>query len=464
MTLKEGLKPARKRTTWGSYGAFLIAAIGSSIGLGNVWKFPYEAGMHAGGTFLLIYLPSVVLIALPLMVSELMIGRIGGSHPVKTMRTIVDRLRLSSLWPAIGWLGMVTSLTVFSFYSVVAGWTLYYVMQSASGAFQDMPAEVVQRSFQALLSDTDQLMIWHSVFVLAVVAVLSWDIRKGLELLMRILMPMFIVAVGWLFYFAADVGNMPAAMEFMFTVRWEFLNFELIVSAITQALFSMSIGMGVLMMYGAYLSDHRPLIGAAVIITVFDTAIALVMSVLIFSIVFAFGMRPDSGAGLIFETLPVAFAQMQENSVIASTLFFGLMFAAALFSGFALLEPAIAWLVERYEMNRRSAAWLVGLIVWAMGLLSVFSYSNLNFAFYYFGIERTGGYFDFFNILAMHVLMPLTALLVALFAGWRITRSISLESLQVSPGLAFVIWRGLTRYIAPTLLTIALLVVLFVPA
>ncbi|HAU68127.1 MAG TPA: hypothetical protein DCW52_06970, partial [Gammaproteobacteria bacterium] len=266
------------------------------------------------------------------------------------------------------------------------------------------------------------------------------------------------------FYFAADVGNMPAALEFMFTVRWEFLTFELFVSALTQALFSMSIGMGILMMYGAYLSDHRPLIGAAVIITVFDTAIALIMSVMIFAIVFAFGMRPDSGAGLIFETLPVAFSQIQENSVWISTTFFSLMFAAALFSGLALLEPAIAWLSERYEMGRRQAAWMVGVIVWAFGLLSIFSYSDFNFAFYYFGVERLGGYFDFFNILSTHVLMPLTALFIALFAGWVISREEALKSLQVRAGISFTLWRLFTRYTAPLFLIITLLMVLFVPA
>ncbi|MDG1904585.1 MAG: sodium-dependent transporter [Arenicella sp.] len=464
MTQKEALKPARKRTTWGSYGAFLIAAIGSSIGLGNIWKFPYEAGLHGGGTFLIVYLPSVLLVALPLIVSELMIGRIGKSHPVQSIRVIVARWRLSTLWPSIGWLGMLTSLIIFSYYSVVAGWTLYYVMNSAAGAFENVPAEIVQRSFGALLSNTEQLLIWHSVFVLIVVLVLAQDIRKGLEMLMRFLMPLFIAAVVWLFYFAADVGNMPAALEFMFTVRWEFLTFELFVSALTQALFSMSIGMGILMMYGAYLSDHRPLIGAAVIITVFDTAIALIMSVMIFAIVFAFGMRPDSGAGLIFETLPVAFSQIQENSVWISTTFFSLMFAAALFSGLALLEPAIAWLSERYEMGRRQAAWMVGVIVWAFGLLSIFSYSDFNFAFYYFGVERLGGYFDFFNILSTHVLMPLTALFIALFAGWVISREEALKSLQVRAGISFTLWRLFTRYTAPLFLIITLLMVLFIPA
>ena len=320
------------------------------------------------------------------------------------------------------------------------------------------------------------LLLWHSVFVLTVVLVLSRDIRRGLEIAMRILMPIFIGGLVWLMFTVADIGNMPAAMEFMFTVRWEFLTLDLFVSAIAQALFSMSIGIGIIMMYGSYMSDHRPLFGAAAVITFFDTAIALVMSILIFSIVFAFGLRPDSGPGLIFETLPVAFSQMHDNSILISTVFFVFMFAAALFSGFALLEPSIAWIIDRFEMRRRQAAWLVGSIVWFLGTLSVLSFSDSRmttssdtgfswgFSFYYFGTERTDGYFDFFSILTTHVFIPFTALLLAIFAGWRITRSEAIAALNVKPGLRFRMWRLGTRFIAPILLALVLAAVLFIPA
>ena len=460
----KALLPNRKRASWGSYTAFLVAAIGASIGLGNLWKFPYEAGLHGGGTFLLVYLPAVVLVAFPLMVAELMIGRLGQSNPIFSTRRLAHERKLSLLWQSIGWFALITSLLVFSFYSVVAGWTLYYVMNSLIGAFQDMPAEIVQHSFGALLRNSEQLVLWHSAFVVLVIVVLAKDIRRGLEAAMRWLMPVFFIGLGWLMWVVADLGNFSAALEFMFTVRWEFLSLELFVAAVAQALFSMSIGIGIIMLYGSYISDHRPLFTTAAIITASDTLIAVGMSLLIFSIVFAFGLRPDSGAGLIFETLPVAFAQMHEGSIWISAGFFIFMATAALFSGFALLEPVIAWIRDRWGLSRRRAAWIAGTLGWLLGFLSIQSLSGESLSFYYFGSERDQGYFDVVNILTTQLLIPITALVIAAFVGWRLTRAEALDTLNVSAGVRFRIWRLGTRYFAPATLIAVILIVLFIPA
>ncbi|NND01075.1 MAG: sodium-dependent transporter, partial [Gammaproteobacteria bacterium] len=271
--------------------------MGSSIGLGNIWKFPYEMGLHGGGTFLFVYIPCVWLVALPVMMSEIMVGRYGRSNPVHGLQHIAKQERLSSLWRIMGWLGILTGFLVFSYYSVVASWILFYIMQSATSAFVDVPAEIVQHSFGALLRDTDQLLIWHTIFVLMVVLVLARDLRIGLERALLVLMPCFLALVVWLFLFASQVGDYRQALEFVFTFNPQAIDAELIVSALTQALFSLSIGLGVLIMYGAYLEGHRPIATAAVVVMVFDTGIALLMALMIFSVVFAFGMRPDSGAG-----------------------------------------------------------------------------------------------------------------------------------------------------------------------
>jgi len=453
-----------KRPSWGSFTAFLMAAIGSSIGLGNIWKFPYELGVHGGGTFLLVYIPCVILVAFPLIMAELMIGRMGRGSPVQAIQRITRQQNLSSLWTVIGWLGVITSFLVFSYYSVVGSWILFYIMQSLFGSFVDMPAEIVKNSYSSLLQNSEQLLIWHTVFVLMVVVVLTRDVRRGLERAVRLLMPAFIGFLIWLCFYATEVGDFDKAYDFIFSYDLSLINSELIISALTQALFSLSIGIGILIMFGSYLHANRPLFFGAGVIMVFDTSIAMVMGLLIFSIVFAFGLNAASGPGLIFETLPVAFSQIPHGSALLSASFFILLLATALTSGFALLEPCIAWLMGRFSIERRNAAWLVGLLAWIGGLVSVLSFSDLSFSFYYFDKERFNGAFDVLNIVTTHVLLPLTALLVAIFTGWSLSKGETQEALDVRWSIAYKLWRFSIKFVTPCILMVVLVLVLFYPA
>ena len=440
-----------------------MAAITSSIGLGNVWKFPYELGLH-GGTFLYVYIACVILVALPLMIAELLIGRVGRANPVKSVHSIVVQEKKSSLWASIGWLGILTSFLIFSFYSVVASWSLFYVMQSLTGTFINAPAEIVQNSFGALLRNTDQQTIWHSIYVLMVVLVLSQGVRSGLERAVRVLIPLFIALLIWLAFYAYEVGDFRQAYEFMSTFDISSLTPQLFVAALTQALFSSSVGIGILIMYGSYLNESRPLIFGAGTIVVVDTSIALLMAFTILSIVFAFGLQVDSGPGLIFETLPVAFSQIHTNGIWWSSSFFFLLFVAALTSGFALLEPTIAIISSRLSLSRRAAAWLSGTVAWALGWLSVYSFNESSFSFYYFNQELHHGYFDFINILSTHVLLPFTVLLICIFVGWRMSRSTTIGALNIRFKLAYLTWRFCIRFVAPIIIAVALVLVLFYPA
>lgn len=450
------------RPLWGTYYAFLMAAIGSSIGLGNVWKFPYELGIH-GGTFLYVYLACVVLLAFPLMVSELMLGRLGQAGPVKGIVNIAKQERLSSMWQIIGWLGVLSSFLIFSYYSAVASWVLFYAMKSISGAFTNVPAEIVQHQFGALLRNTDQMILWHTVFILLVVLVLAQEVRSGLEKAVRWLMPAFGLLLFVVALYSRKLGDYDAAFEFMFHFDWRDIDAELLLSALTQSLFSLSIGIGVLMMYGSYLDTRQPIILGAATIMIFDTASAILMGAIIFSIVFAYGMAPDSGVGLIFETLPVAFSQMTENSILVSSLFFFLVLFAALASGFALLEPSIALMVSRFKIKRRTAAWLIGALAWLLGGVSIYSFSDYKFAFYYFSNEREYGFFDLFNIVSVHLILPLTAILIAILAAWRITESSAREALSQPYDKVFSIWRVCNRFFLPAALVIVILAVIFLP-
>ena len=448
------------RPSWGSYTAFIMAAIGSSIGLGNVWKFPYELGIH-GGTFLYVYLVCVVVLAFPLMVSELLLGRLGQANPVRGMVNIAKQERLSSMWQIIGWLGVLGSFLIFSYYSVVASWVLFYTMKSISAAFTEVPAEIVQYQFSALLRNSDQMLLWHTVFILLVVFVLAQEVRSGLEKAVRWLMPVFMLLLIVVAFYSRKLGDYDAALEFMFSFDWRDINAELLVSAFTQALFSLSIGIGVLTMYGSYLNQARPIILGAGVILIFDTATAIMMGAIIFSIVFAYGLAPDSGMGLIFETLPVAFSQMHENSVLVSTLFFVLVLFAALTSGFALLEPSISLMTSRFSIKRRSAAWLIGAFAYLIGWLSLYSFSDWQFAFYYFGTEREYGFFDLFNVISVHLILPITALLIAVLATWRISELSARRALNEPAELVYYVWRFCNRILVPAFMLLLVLAVLF---
>ena len=458
---QQSKKSTGRLTRWTSYWAFMLAAIGSSIGLGNIWKFPYEMGRHGGGTFLLVYIPCVLLVAFPLMMAEFVIGRRGRSNPVHSIANIARKDKLSGVWQIIGWLGMLISFLIFSYYSVVASWILFYIMKSISGSFVDVPAEVVQNSFGALLHNSDQMLIWHTVFVLLVVTVLARQVRTGLERAVRWLMPCFIGLLIWLCVYASQVGDFDRALAFVFSVDLNAINQQLIVSALSQALFSLSIGAGVLMMYGAYLSGGRPIFSGSAVILLSDTIVAVVMALMIFSIVFAFGMQADAGPGLIFQTLPVAFSQMTSNSILWSTLFFSLLLVAALTSSFALLEPSIVWTIDQFSISRRVAAWLVGVVAWGAGWLSVYSFSEYQFQFYYFDNLQLNGFFDLFNILTTHILMPFTALLIAVFTGWRFSQSQSKQSLSIGLNVAYIVWRFCIRFVAPLIIGAVLILVIY---
>lgn len=449
--------------SWGSYSAFLLAAVGSSIGLGNLWKFPYELGKH-GGTFLYVYLACVLLVGFPMIISELMIGRLGRANPLRGISQIVQEYRYSILWKLIAWMGVVTSFLVFSFYSVVASWILFYTMQSVTGAYMDAPAEIVRHSFRALLRNTDQMLIWHSVFVLMVVSVLSQPVRKGVERAVRLLTPVFGLFVAWLMFELNSIGDIEAAKAFLFHFAWDEITPELFVSALAQALFSLGIGIGILLLYGSYLSEDRPLLIGAGAIAIFDSMFAVAMGFFILAIVFNFDLQADVGPSLIFETLPVAFSQLNEQSILAASSFFLLLLITALTSGFALLEPSIAMLVDRTGWSRRFAAWIIGLVAWGAGLLSVFSFQRNAFGFYYFGKEYQYGYFDLFNIISTDLLLPITALLVTMFVGWVLPKEVTYDKTNLRPLFTYRIWRFCNRIIIPILLIIALLIVFAYPA
>lgn len=430
---------------WSSRMAFILAVTGSAVGLGNIWKFPYVAGQNGGGAFVLIYLLCVALIGLPIMMSEVLLGRRGRRNPIITMRDLGQEEAGTKFWSMVGYMGVAAGFLILSFYSVIAGWSLAYVPRLASGLFAGADAAMVSDHFAAFTGDAERILGWHTLFMAMTVLVVARGVEQGLEKAVRFLMPALFVLLTLMVVYAATTDGFAAGMRFLFEPDFSKITGTTVLVAMGQAFFSLSLGMGAVMTYGAYLPQSTSIGNTSLIVVGMDTLVALMAGIAIFPIVFANGLDPADGPGLIFTTLPLAFGQMGTTGIIFGTLFFVLLVFAAWTSGIGLIEPAVAWLVETRGMSRAGAAWLVGIIIWVLGLGTVFSF-NLWSDWTFFGGRTV---FDTFDYLTSNIMLPLGGLLIAVFAGWVMCANSSSEELAMGTGTRYKLWRTLTRYVAP---------------
>jgi NSS family neurotransmitter:Na+ symporter len=432
---------------WSSRLAFVFAATGSAVGLGNIWRFPYTAGEYGGGAFVLIYLLCVAAIGLPIMVAEVMLGRRGRQSPINTMRALAAQQGASSLWQLLGWMGILSGFLILSFYSVIAGWTLAYVFRAGSGQFVGIDGAGSEVIFSALTADPERLLAWHTIFMVLVVMVVARGVSSGLERAVRWLMPALFVLLVVMVVYAAQAGDFSAGVSYLFTPDFGELKANAgpaILSAMGQAFFSLSLGMGAIMIYGSYLSSHASIGTNTAIIAGMDTLVAVLAGLAIFPIVFANGLEPGSGPGLIFQTLPVAFGQMPFGSLFGA-LFFILLVFAAWTSAISLLEPMVAYLVENRGFSRVRASLLAGMTVWLLGIACLLSLNEWS-GFTVFG----KGILDLFDYLTANVLLPLGGIFIAIFAGWILDEQVSRDELGAGNARRlYGVWRWLIRWFAP---------------
>lgn len=428
---------------WSSRLAFILAVSGSAVGLGNIWKFPYITGVNGGGAFVLIYLVCILAIGLPILMSEIMLGRLGHKNPIATMKILGQRESGTTKWSVIGILGVFTGALILSYYSVVAGWAMNYVLLSVQGALASVDSDSAGQLFGGMISNPINVFFWHSLFMLLTVFIVAKGLISGIEKSIRILMPLLIFLLLVLLVFSVINGEALAALRFLFSFNVDALTGEGVLVALGHAFFTLSLGMGAVMAYGAYLPKDFSLSKTAGAIVFFDTAIALVAGIVIFSVVFANDLDPTQGPGLIFQTLPIAFSSLPLTSVVAF-LFFILLVAAAWTSSISLIEPGVAWLIEDFGFSRKTATYTLGGLIWLLGLLSVFSFNRLaDFTFW------QGTWFDNFDFLTANLLLPFGGLLITVFAGWILSPSISEEEIDLGGRLGYRIWLFLSRYIAP---------------
>ncbi len=453
---------------WSNRLMFILAATGSAVGLGNIWKFPYITGENGGGAFVAIYLVCIAIVGVPIMMAEIMLGRRGRQSPINTMRSLATAENAGKGWVFLGWGGVLAGFLILSYYSVIAGWALSYVVRTAAGIFTGVTADGVQSIFNGLVGDPERLLAWHTMFMVMCMVVVARGVQNGLEKAVRILMPSLFVLLLVLLGYAYNTGAFQQGLDFLFTpdltkvfykcellegVENCSLNGSSVLIAMGHAFFTLSLGMGAIMVYGSYMPKNSSITASALMIALLDTAVALMAGMAIFPIVFANGLEPGSGPGLIFQTLPIAFGAMPGGALFG-TLFFILLVFAAWTSGISLIEPAVAWLVENKGISRIRASIWVGVSVWLLGLGTVFSFNIWSGE----GSQLFGmTFFDILDYLTANIMLPLGGLLIAIFAGRFMTRGSSVDEFKMGDGVRYGLWWVLIRYITPVAVVIVFL-------
>jgi NSS family neurotransmitter:Na+ symporter len=428
---------------WSSRMAFILAASGSAIGLGNIWKFPYLAGMNGGGAFVLVYLLCVAAIGIPIMIAETLLGRRGRQSPINAMASLAEEAKASPHWRYAGWLGVISGFLILSYYSVIAGWAMAYILKINSALFEGIDAAGATNLFEAFKSQSVYQVVWHSLFMAATVAIVSHGVSGGLERATRYLMPALFAMLVMLDIYAMNSGGFGQGFTFLFSPDFSKITGAGVLAAMGQAFFSLGLGMGAIMVYGSYLPSHVSIARSTLFVASADTLVALMAGLAIFPLVFANGLAPTMGPGLIFETLPIAFGQMPAGWLFGMA-FFVLVFFAAITSSVALIEPAVAWLSENQGLSRARASVYSGGVCWLLGLGTAFSF-NIWSDVTWFGKTI----FELVDILTAEILLPLGGVLVAVFAGWILGRETSEAELEMKDARYYHAWRVLIRYVAP---------------
>ena len=449
---------------WSSKMAFILAATGSAVGLGNIWKFPYMVGQYGGGAFVITYLLCIIILCLPVMMAEVMLGKRGRSSPINTMRNLVRETGQSKLWVLLGWSGALAGFLILSYYSVIAGWAMAYVPTLAVGTFTEInnipAAEVkgfVDSIFSSLVGNPIELISWHTTFIIITMIMVAGGVKGGLERAVTFMMPALFIVLLVLVGYAMSTPNFLEGFHFMFNFNFNDLLYpnctetscelsgEGLLAAMGQAFFSLSLGMGSIMVYGAYLPKDASVGKVTTAVVLADTSVAILAGLIIFPIVFSNGLEPGAGVGLVFKTLPIAFGQMPFGTLFG-TLFFVLLVLAALSSSISLVEPAVAWLVETGKFTRKSASIITGISVWLTGLITVFSFNIWSEVKPLAGLNL----FELLDYLTTNIMLPLGGLLIAVFVGWLMKKTVVAEELNSSTdSFMYHIWYFLLRYITP---------------
>ncbi|MFW5432064.1 MAG: sodium-dependent transporter [Methylophilaceae bacterium] len=431
------------RGAWANRWTFILATTGSAIGLGNIWKLPYMIGVNGGSAFVLIYILSIIFVGIPLLMTEVMLGRRMQKNPMSAMEHLAKESKVSSAWKYVGAMGMLTGVLILCFYSVIGGWVLSYIGQAAQSNFTNITGAQSSANFDALLASPLTLLFWHTIFMVVTMSIVARGVNSGLEKANNFLIPALFAILLVLLGYSMSVGDMLASAKFMFTPDFSKLTSTAALAALGHAFFSLSIGMGAVMVYGSYLQRDASIARTSIYIAIADSLLGLLAGLAIYALVFANNLEPGAGPGLIFQTLPIAFGQMPWGNFFG-TLFFILVAFAAATSAISLVEPTIAWFVENTRVSRKLAATGLGILVWTIGVGVLLSFNIWQDVKIVFGLSI----FDTLDKLTSTIMLPLGGLLMAIFAGYIMKKEYSQQELNLKTS-GYQLWRITNSIIAP---------------
>ena len=414
---------SNNREQWGSRIGFILAASGSAVGLGNIWKYPHMAGQNGGAAFTIVYLICILIVGLPILLGELAIGRNTQLSPVGAF----NRLAKNSNWKWVGFLGVGSAFVILSFYGVVGGWTLRYTVYSLLGGFESLSGnpEVSGDVFNSFISNSINPILWQLLFMSVCIGIIIKGVKSGIEEGAKIMMPLIVVILGVLVVRGLTLEGGSEGLTFLFKPKFSDLTPSSIVLALGHAFFTLSLGMGTMITYGSYLDKKQNLINSAIWVILLDTAIAMLAGTAIFTIVFAMGADPSAGAGLIFVVLPTIFPQIS-GGLVWGTLFFFILFMAALTSAISILEVITAYFIDEKGWSRQKATLLFGGIITLVGIFCSLSLGSLNIT----GIFDIT-FFDFLDELSSKYMLPIGGALTAIFILNKWTVGSFLDEIKV---------------------------------
>lgn len=433
--------PWQSSPGWRTRTTFVLALAAATIGLGSLWRFAWLMGSFGGGAFMLTYVVSLLLLSAPLMVAEVVIGSHGRSGPPLALRWVADRSLISRYWMVLGVLAAITGLMVLACLTVVAGWALAYIPLMQGSTFSAASAPMVAEAFTELLADPQRQWFWQTLFVVVLLIVSAQGVRRGLGVFVWLAIPLMITLLGVLVRFNLDNGNLDQAGDYLFSLKAVDFTREAVLAAISHALLTFGLGVGVGMAYGAYAPRRIPVARSVLAVAAFNVAIALLAALAIYPLMLATNLVPNSGPALLFISAPYAFGNIPHGDGFGVA-FFLLTVVTALGAGLALLEPAIASVRQVLRGQRWAAVLVCAAIVWLLAAAIAWSLAGE-------GWFANHNLLQVFDELAAGVLIPLVCLMVALLVGWRLHPAVLREQLGRESALMFSLWRGLLRYIAP---------------
>lgn len=427
-----------------------MATVGFAVGLGNIWRFPYVTGENGGAAFVLVYLLCAFVIGVPIVIAEIMIGRRGQAGTAGSMKNVAAAEGRSSAWIGVGYMNQAAAFLIQVTYAIVCGWVIWYLFKAVMTGFAGVDVTGAEAQFDTVVGDTSGMLFWTFLSLLICGVILYAGVAQGIERAVTILMPTLFGLLVILVIFNVFAGGFYEAAVWLFAPDFSKIDAEVVLAALGQAFFSIGVGMAAMMTYGSYLPKDTPIVSSTFMIVIADTLVALLAGLVIFPAVFNNGLDPAAGAGLIFQTLPVAFAQMPGGYFFA-VMFFLLLSVAGVTSMVGLLESLVSWLEEMHHFSRQAATVSVVGANMLFSVVSVLGYTALaDLTLFGLALNSASDY------LSNQVLLPLGGLFIAVFAGWVVSRTSSQDELQLAEGSLYAVWRFLIRWPVPAAVALIL--------